>query len=148
MSVTRTYTVTVVSTDDGNKYFIDGVRQDTLYLAESGTYRFDQADSSNGGHPLRFSTTSDGTHNSGSEYTTGVTTNGTPGSSGAYTQITVATDAPTLYYYCSVHSGMGGTANTPAANTWGALGWNSNLWGTNEEFTSGWVVDAWNTGGS
>ena len=148
MSVTRTYTVTVVSTDDGNKYFIDGVRQDTLYLAESGTYRFDQADSSNGGHPLRFSTTSDGTHNSGSEYTTGVTTNGTPGSSGAYTQITVATDAPTLYYYCSVHSGMGGTANTPAANTWGALGWNSNLWGTNEEFTSGWGADAWNTGGS
>ena len=39
----------------GNKYFIDGVQQDTLYLAESGTYRFDQADSSNNNHPLRFS---------------------------------------------------------------------------------------------
>ena len=146
MSVTRTYTVTVVSTDDGNKYFIDGVRQDTLYLAESGTYRFDQSDNSNSTHPLRFSTTSDGTHNSGSEYTTGVTTNGTPGSSGAYTQITVATDAPTLYYYCSSHSGMGGTANTPAADTWGALGWSSNLWGTNEEFVVGWGAKAWNDG--
>ena len=100
MSVTRTYTVTVVATDSGNKYFIDGVQQDTLYLAETGTYRFDQSDSSNSTHPLRFSTTSDGTHNSGSEYTTGVTTNGTPGSSGAYTQIEVAVDAPTLYYYC------------------------------------------------
>ena len=146
MSVTRTYTVTVVSTDSGNKYAIDGVQQDTLYLAESGTYRFDQADSSNSGHPLRFSTTSDGTHNSGSEYTTGVTTNGTPGSSGAYTQITVADDAPTLYYYCTNHSGMGGTANTPTADTWGALGWNVNLWGTNEEFAVGWGARAWNDG--
>ena len=146
MSVTRTYTVTVVSTDSGNKYAIDGVQQDTLYLAESGTYKFDQADSSNGSHPLRFSTTSDGTHNEGSEYTTGVTTNGTPGSSGAYTQIVVATSAPTLYYYCSNHSGMGGTANTPTADTWGALGWSSNLWGTNAEFTVGWGAKAWNDG--
>ena len=129
MSVTRTFTVTVVSTGSGNKYFIDGVQQDTLYLAESGTYKFDQADSSNVSHPLRFSTTNDGTHNSGSEYTTGVTTNGTPGSSGAYTQITVATDAPTLYYYCSNHSGMGGQANTPAGDSWGVLPWNQNSWG-------------------
>ena len=36
MSVTRTYTVTVVSTDSGNKYVIDGVQQDTLNLFESG----------------------------------------------------------------------------------------------------------------
>ena len=142
MSVTRTYTVTVVSTDSGNKYAIDGVQQDTLYLAEGGTFRFDQADSSNGGHPLRFSTTSDGGHNSGSEYTTGVTTNGTPGQSGAYTEITVADSAPTLYYYCTNHSGMGGTANTPTADTWGALGWSSNLWGTDEEFVVGWGAQA------
>ena len=146
MSVTRTYTVTVVSTDSGNKYAIDGVQQDTLYLAEGGTFRFDQADSSNGSHPLRFSTTSDGTHNSGSEYTTGVTTNGTPGESGAYTEITVADSAPTLYYYCTNHSGMGGTANTPTADTWGALGWSSNLWGTDEEFVVGWGAQAWNDG--
>ena len=146
MSVTRTYTVTVVSTDSGNKYVIDGVQQDTLYLAESGTYKFDQADSTNGGHPLRFSTTSDGTHNSGSEYTTGVTTNGTPGSSGAYTEITVATDAPTLYYYCSVHSGMGGTANTPASNTWGALGWSTNRWASASAIILGWGGSSWNDG--
>ena len=132
MSVTRTYTVTVVSTDSGNKYFIDGVQQDTVNIAENFTYRFDQSDSSNLTHPLRFSTTSNGTHSGGSEYTTGVTTNGTPGNSGAYTQITVAASAPTLYYYCSNHSGMGGQANTPTGNTWGMLSWNSNFWGSQD----------------
>jgi len=108
-----TYTVKVVS-DSGNKYRFDdyGTSAVTLNLHETGTYTFDQSDSSNSGHPLRFSATSDGTHGGGSEYTTGVTVTGTPGSAGAKTVIVVATSAPTLYYYCTVHSGMGGQANT------------------------------------
>jgi hypothetical protein len=115
---TVTYTVTVVS-DGGNKYRIDGSSSNalTLNLTEGIVYLFSQQDASNAGHPLRFSTTSNGTHGGGTEYTTGVTTFGTPGQAGAYTRIKVATDAPTLYYYCSVHSGMGGQANTPAAST-------------------------------
>jgi len=112
-ATTITKTITVQSVSSANKYFIDGVQQQTQELFERNTYKFDQSDSSNSGHPLRFSTTSDGSHNSGSEFTTGVMVNGTPGQAGAYTQITVPEFTPTLYYYCTQHSGMGGTANTP-----------------------------------
>jgi len=116
-SSVTTYTVTVASGTNsygyGNKFYLDGSVSPTINLSEGSTYKFDQSDSSNSTHPLRFSTTANGTHAGGTEYTTGVTTNGTPGSSGAYTQITVASGAPTLYYYCTNHSGMGGTANTP-----------------------------------
>ena len=66
----RTFTVTVANVGGANYYFIDGVRQATLNLTEGFTYKFDQADSSNSGHPLRFSITSNGTHGGGSEYTT------------------------------------------------------------------------------
>ena len=124
-SVIRVLTVTVVSTGSGNKYVIDGVQQDTVNLAEGYTYRFDQSAGSNGGHPFKFSTTSNGTHSGGSEYTTGVTYNGTPGNPGAYTQIAVAVSAPQLYYYCQYHSGMGGSANTVEPDSWGMLTWGS-----------------------
>ena len=104
----QTFAVTVVNDGGGNKYYIDGVKQASLSLHEEGTYRFDVSASSVGGHPFNFSTTSDGTHNSGSAYTTGVTTVGTAGQAGAYLEIVVTTSTPDLYYYCSYHSGMGG----------------------------------------
>jgi len=109
----KTYAVKVVS-DSGNKYRFDdfAASAQTVDMQEGGTYTFDQSDSSNSNHPLRFSVTSNGSHGGGSEYTTGVVTTGSPGSSGAKTVITVAASAPTLYYYCTNHSGMGGQANT------------------------------------
>ncbi len=93
-------TVTVSSVGGSNKYFIDGVQQDTLELYEGNTYIFNHPSS----HPFRFSTDS----NNSNAYTTGVTVN-----SSTQVTIVVASNAPTLYYYCSSHSGMGGQANTP-----------------------------------
>tara|TARA_R110002033_G_scaffold130414_2_gene170935 strand:- start:200 stop:574 length:375 start_codon:yes stop_codon:yes gene_type:complete len=112
MSLIRTFTVTVSNPGSGNKYYIDDVLQDTINLAEGYTYVFNYPSA----HPFRFSTTSDGTHSGGDEYTTGVTVN-----SSTQVQITVAASAPTLYYYCSIHSGMGGQANTVDSDTWGVL---------------------------
>jgi hypothetical protein len=75
---------------------------------QGGTYTFDTSHSSNAGHPFRFSETPDGTWKSGSEYNTTVTVNGTPGSAGSYTRILFNASTPSvLFYYCSVHSGMG-----------------------------------------
>mgnify|MGYP003321772229 CR=1 FL=1 len=98
--------VSVQSTGSGNKYFIDGVQQKTLELYEGNTYVFTHPSA----HPFRFSTDSGNT----SAYTTGVTVN-----SSTQVTIVVASGAPTLYYYCSSHSGMGGQANTtvPADNS-------------------------------
>ena len=89
---------TITKTVTGsNKYFIDGSQQPTLNLYEGHTYKFDQSDGTNSGHPLRFYLDANKT----TAYTTGVTTNGTPGQAGAYTQIVVASGAPTLHYQCS-----------------------------------------------
>jgi len=102
-----TYTVTVANPGSGNRYYIDGALQPTLNLSEGSTYVFNWSAATS--HPLRFSTTSDGTHSGGSEYTTGVVKD----DSAYTTQITVATSAPTLYYYCQNHPNMGGQINTP-----------------------------------
>jgi hypothetical protein len=101
------FAVTVSNPGAGNKYYLDGELSANIQLIPGVTYRFDQSDSSNSGHPLVLSTTSE---TAGvTSYTTAVTTNGTPGSAGAYTQIVVdGATADKLYYYCSNHSGMGG----------------------------------------
>jgi len=133
-TTTTTYLVTVVGGNPSNhpyynvgstnKFAINGSTATAdvdLTLYEGATYRFDQSDSSNSGHPLRFSTVAHGTHASGgTEYTTNVTVVGTPGTSGAYTEITVASSAPDLHYYCSSHNGMGYQGSTP--NGYGANG--------------------------
>ena len=48
------------------------VLKDTIHLIKGNQYIFDQTNSNNT-HPLALSTTSDGTHNSRSKYTSGWT---------------------------------------------------------------------------
>ena len=117
---TITYTVTVATGTTqygtGNRYYINGELAPVLYLQEGNTYIFDQADTSNNTHQIAFSTNPN--NSPVATYTTGVTTTGVPGNAGASTTINVApvrtTGAPLLFYYCTVHSGMGNTAQTIA----------------------------------
>ena len=111
--------VTVVN-DGGNKYAIDGVTTPTITLLRGVTYVFDLSDSSNSNHPLAFK-------NSGTSYTTGITSSGTAGSANATVTFAVPSDAPLtgLTYYCTVHGdNMGSSVTTSDPNN-GALLWDN-----------------------
>ena len=133
---TTTFTVTVVSGNpsnhpyynqgSSNKYAIGGSTATsavTLTMYEGNTYRFNQDDSSNDGHPINLYTDKD----KNTRYTSGVTYN-IDGSSVSqssyvdtstfnagstrYVEITVPDGAPTLYYQCYNHALMGYIGNT------------------------------------
>ena len=125
-----TYTVTVASktaahpyngVGSSNGYFINGIESPIIEIKGNDTskpyhYKFDQSDASNSGHPLRFYNNASKT----TAFTTGVTTNGTPGQAGAYTMIAVDSDTPNiLYYQCSSHANMGNHtfSTSPTVNT-------------------------------
>ena len=127
------YTVTVATkttahpysgVGSSNAYFINGIESPIIELKGNDTskpyyYKFDQSDASNGsggGHPLRFYNDASKT----TQFTTGVTTSGTPGQAGAHTTIAVDKDTPSiLYYQCSSHANMGNHTilNSPTVNT-------------------------------
>ena len=133
---TVTFTVTVVSGNPSNhpyynqgstnKYAIGGstaTSDVTLTMYEGNTYRFDQSDSSNDGHPINLYEDKD----KNTTYTSGVSYN-IDGSSVSqssyvdtstfnagttrYVEITVPDGAPTLHYQCYNHALMGYFANT------------------------------------
>ena len=87
----------------------------TTGFMQGGTYTFDQSDSSNAGHQLKFSETPDGTHTVGGtgNLSTGVSYTGTAGTDGT-TVLTVSAATPSIiYYYCSMHAGMGRVGASP-----------------------------------
>ena len=123
------YNITVYN----GKYMINEVETPNLTLIHGNIYIFTWPTE----HPLRFSSTPDGTHNGGFEYIPVDGTNVLPDSKGGiytgtapilnifeaapgygHTVIRVAKTMPTLYYYCENHSGMGGRAATQKAVPW------------------------------
>lgn len=121
--------------DHGNVYIIDGEYKPTLDFIVGFTYVFDQSDSTNvyypnpqGGtlniHPILFSTTANGTWDSGTVYETGVMylldekevtrqkyIDDFAKASTRHVLITITSGTPaTLYYFCSQHTGMGADA--------------------------------------
>jgi hypothetical protein len=107
------YTVTVANSGSGNKFYIDGVEAAALTLTKGLTYVFDVSDATNSGHPFRFKDAS------GNAYTTGVTTSGTAGSSGATVTLVLASSGTLpARYYCTAHgNGMGNTITTVDSTT-------------------------------
>ena len=125
-----TYTVTVASktaahpyngVGSSQGYYINGIEAPIIEIKGNDTskpyhYKFDQSDASNSGHPLLFYNNASKT----TQFTTGVTTSGTPGQAGAYTMIAVDSDTPNiLYYQCSNHGQMGNHtfSTSPTVNT-------------------------------
>ena len=108
----------------GNGYKIDGVFSPYLTLSPGRTYKFNQADSTNDGHPIIF--TLEAYKDGRTEYTADVTyyADGTKTTSAAYdtdfnaatdryTQITITDNTPTvLHYQCYNHEYMGNSVNS------------------------------------
>ena len=94
-------------------YYINGIQTPVIDMKGHDTakpyyYKFDQSDASNSGHPLRFYNNIGKT----TQFTTGVTSSGTPGQAGAHTTIAIDNDTPTvLYYQCTNHGNMGNFLN-------------------------------------
>ena len=130
VSIAQVFTVTLNSA--GTKFEIDGVEAPSLVLHKGFTYKFDfQTDLSLASHEFLLSTTSDGTHSSGTQYTDNWSVQLSTNDYKQYALFTVSQTAPSFfYYYCSQHSGEGGsievkelrTGNTGFTGSTGGLG--------------------------
>ena len=140
--VTKTAAHRYHGTGSSSGYTIGGIESPFLTLIPGNTYRFDQSDSSNSGHPLAFYKNADKT----GAWTTNVTTNGTAGSAGAYTQIEITDTTPTsLSYQCTNHAYMGNglTSNTGAGGAGATGGGNDQIFSENDQvMTTSYSISA------
>jgi len=100
-------------TASGGKFYWNGEKQPTLVLQRGITYDFSHPSI----HPVRFSTTPDGTHGGGSQYTTGISNSSTLSLEALFDENT----PDTLYYYCGNHANMGGEVKVVTGNRFTSL---------------------------
>lgn len=105
--IINTFTVTASGSSNytfaqDDRFFTTDKSDPVLYLRRGETYHFNV--STGGAHPFEIRVS-----NGGSAYSTGVTNNA---EGNGTVEFTVPMDAPTtLYYQCTIHSGMGNTIN-------------------------------------
>ena len=129
-------------TGSGSGYVLDGVQAPYLTLTPGRTYKFKQDDNSNSGHPFRFYYDAAKT----TAYTTNVTTQGSGGSTGDYTQIVVDENTPpVLFYQCSAHGYMGNAVRMGTRNFTGLTSDNLTEGSTNLYYTNARVDTRFDT---
>ena len=135
------YNVTIGTKTTAHRYYGTGSTSGYIIRDQEGpflqfvpgnTYRFLQSHPSNAGHPIKFYYDAART----TEYTAGVTQNGTPGTSGAYTEIVISDTTPSvLHYQCQYHGYMGNAVFTQTRNLTGFNTDNLSEGSTNLYFT-------------
>ena len=114
-SKNHAFLVEVKQVNGSNKFALNYQTSRDLTLKRGNTYYFDLSGATPANtdtlrnHPFRLSSIKDGTHGGGQEYLDGITKVGNAGEEGSFLKLVVADDAPDqLFYYCEIHSGMGG----------------------------------------
>ena len=108
---TKTYAVTV----SNSKFYLDGVEAPYIYLRANSVYIFDVSDSTNATHELDFGVVlfNNSTVPLSAQDGNYVTRAGTVGSAGATVTLKMPPYAQmVINYYCTAHSGMGGTIDS------------------------------------
>lgn len=86
-----------------NVFVINGEERPVLSLDAGNSYRFDQSDASNANHPIEFTSTA-------GDFT--MQSTGTPGTQGAFTDVTIGAANTDLSYFCTLHgAGMGNSVD-------------------------------------
>ena len=116
-----TYTITVQAVAAGNRYFINGIQQQTLTLIPGTAYTINQDDASNAPHPLLLSTSlvNNQVYSTGVVYyldgavvTYSAYISGFAAASARKITVTLPVGAPSLNYICYYHLNMGSNVSS------------------------------------